>query len=202
MSSRREREHRQHRKEILEAALKVFAQKGYHQASMHEIAHEAEFAVGTLYRFFPGKKALYEAMVLEESQKFHQYIMRAFEDLPNEPLEALKRIINVRLSAIKKHMIFIRVYLRELWEARFQRGFTKELQRLYEEYLDALAKVLNGLGPPHASSKKLAALVDSIISTLVIEAIKTDSELPKTKEILSLLLSPLVRIGGIHERNS
>ncbi len=202
MSSRRERERRQRRKEILEAALKVFAKKGYHQASMQEIAREAEFAVGTLYRFFPSKKALYEAMILEESQKFHQHIMKAFDDLPDEPLEALKKIIDVGLSAVRKHLVFIRVYLRELWEARFQRGFTKELRRLYEEYLEALAKVLNGIGPPHVPPKRLAALVDSIISTLVVEAIESNSELPKTEEILSLLLSPLVQIGGIYERSS
>ena len=50
--SRREREKLRHRKEMLDAALKLFSEKGFHNVSMHEIAQKAEFAIGTLYKFF------------------------------------------------------------------------------------------------------------------------------------------------------
>ncbi len=51
------------RSEILNAAAKVFGQKGYHATHMLEIAEVAELAKGTLYIYFPSKDALYEGVV-------------------------------------------------------------------------------------------------------------------------------------------
>jgi len=41
---------------MLRAAQSVFAEKGYAQATVDEIAHRAEFGKGTLYNYFPGGK--------------------------------------------------------------------------------------------------------------------------------------------------
>ena len=49
---RREREKLRQRQEMLAAALDLFSEKGYHNVSMHEVAGKAEFAIGTLYKFF------------------------------------------------------------------------------------------------------------------------------------------------------
>lgn len=54
--SRREREKLFKRAEILSAAQAVFAEKGYAQATLEEIAQRAEFGKGTLYNYFPGGK--------------------------------------------------------------------------------------------------------------------------------------------------
>jgi AcrR family transcriptional regulator len=43
------------RKDILDAAMVVFSQKGYHEAKMQEIAQQAGIANGTVYRYFPSK---------------------------------------------------------------------------------------------------------------------------------------------------
>ncbi len=200
--TRRERERERHRREILEAALRVFARAGYHRATMQAIAREAEFAVGTIYRFFPSKKALYEALVMEKAQKFHQEVMQSFKDLPDDPIKALERIIEAKLKAVQNHLIFVRVYLQELWEARFRGGLTADLRRLYEEYLEALAKVLEKLGPQEISTKQRASLVDGLLSTLIVEAVESESQLPSPKKVLSLLLSPLVSPGGGHVSKS
>jgi AcrR family transcriptional regulator len=48
----------QRRREILEAAAKVFSQKGYHETKVSDIAAEARIGHGTVYRFFPSKRAL------------------------------------------------------------------------------------------------------------------------------------------------
>ena len=56
--SRREREKAAHRKEIIDAAVKVFAEKGFHAATLEEIAQEAEFSKGALYLYFSSKEDL------------------------------------------------------------------------------------------------------------------------------------------------
>ena len=73
---RREREKLRQRREMLAAALDLFSQKGYHNVSMQEIAEKAEFAIGTLYKFFQNKEDLYKALVLEQCDKFEEALMQ------------------------------------------------------------------------------------------------------------------------------
>ncbi|MDX1420516.1 MAG: TetR/AcrR family transcriptional regulator [Rubricoccaceae bacterium] len=54
--SRRERERLARRRAMLDAALAVFAEKGYAGATLDEVAERAEFGKGTLYNYFPGGK--------------------------------------------------------------------------------------------------------------------------------------------------
>ncbi len=54
--SRRDRERQARRQAMLDAARAVFAEKGYEQATLDEIADRAEFGKGTLYNYFEGGK--------------------------------------------------------------------------------------------------------------------------------------------------
>jgi AcrR family transcriptional regulator len=49
--------------ELLEAALEVFAEKGFAAARMEDIAARAGAAKGTIYLYFPSKQAVFEALV-------------------------------------------------------------------------------------------------------------------------------------------
>lgn len=64
--SRRDRERLARRRAMLDAALAVFAQKGYDGATLDEIAERAEFGKGTLYNYFPeGKESILFALLDE-----------------------------------------------------------------------------------------------------------------------------------------
>jgi AcrR family transcriptional regulator len=60
------------RKAILDAAAKVFAQKGYHPASVADLAAEVGMGLGTFYRYFKNKLDVFHAVIdqvlLEVSQ--------------------------------------------------------------------------------------------------------------------------------------
>ena len=77
--SRREREKLWQRKEILAAALTLFSEKGYHNVSMHGIAKKAEFATGTLYKFFSNKEDLYKALVMGQADRFEESFLNVLE---------------------------------------------------------------------------------------------------------------------------
>jgi AcrR family transcriptional regulator len=51
------------REAILDAAIAVFARKGFQAATMHEIAREAGYTAPSLYNYFPGKRQIFEALV-------------------------------------------------------------------------------------------------------------------------------------------
>jgi AcrR family transcriptional regulator len=49
--------------QILEAAFRVFGSRGLHRATLDSVAREAGIAKGTIYLYFPGKAALFSAML-------------------------------------------------------------------------------------------------------------------------------------------
>ncbi|QND21891.1 TetR/AcrR family transcriptional regulator [Rhizobium leguminosarum bv. viciae] len=64
---------------LLEAAAKVFLEKGYDAATMTEIAAAANSSIGSLYQFFPTKLLLAEALHIDRLQHFNA-ALAALED--------------------------------------------------------------------------------------------------------------------------
>jgi AcrR family transcriptional regulator len=66
--NRREQQE-QTRELLLDAAAMVFARRGYHEASVEEIASEAGFSTGAVYSNFSGKEELFLALADREVEK-------------------------------------------------------------------------------------------------------------------------------------
>lgn len=67
---------------ILEAAKKCFVRSGFQGASMHEICTEAGMSPGALYRYFPSKEAIIEA-IAEADRRTDAQIMSQMLDNPD-----------------------------------------------------------------------------------------------------------------------
>jgi len=106
---RRERERERHRNEILDAAERVFERKPFHQATMAEVAEEAEFAVGSLYNFFPGKNELYAAMVERVVAKYMPVMREKIRSAPS-PIDALTAVFDLKLEVLEQHKGFVRAF--------------------------------------------------------------------------------------------
>ena len=52
--------------ELLEAARRVFAEKGFHEATVDDVAEEAGVAKGTVYLYYRSKRDLYWAALKHE----------------------------------------------------------------------------------------------------------------------------------------
>lgn len=139
---RRERERLRHRKEILEAALELFSEKGFHNVSMHEIARKAEFAIGTMYKFFENKEDLYKALVLEQADKFHRALTEAIEGSRDE-IEKIRNYIRAKGEVFTANVQMIRLYFAETRGASFnvRAGLDSEIREQYGKFLEMLASV-------------------------------------------------------------
>jgi AcrR family transcriptional regulator len=91
------------RERVLAAARTVFAAGGP-DASLEAVAREAGVGVGTLYRHFPTRQDLFEAVYRNEVEQLVELAEQLRTDLP--PLEALRRWMhaNVAFVATKKGM--------------------------------------------------------------------------------------------------
>src|SRR5260370_29474320 len=65
------------RTQILDAAMVWFAQRGFHQASMHDISAEAGISVGLIYRYFENKEAFISAMADRHKAEIGDMLERA-----------------------------------------------------------------------------------------------------------------------------
>ena len=70
--SRREREKLAHRREIMDAAARLFARKGFFNATLEEIAQEAEFSKGTIYLYFSNKEDLLYSIIEDKMGEYVQ----------------------------------------------------------------------------------------------------------------------------------
>ena len=92
------------RERLIEAATEIFSAGGP-QASLEAVAKKAGVGIGTLYRHFPTRDALFEAVYRHEVDLLGDLAERLARD--EAPVEALKTWLqaNVRLVATKKGMI-------------------------------------------------------------------------------------------------
>lgn len=141
--TRRERERQAHRREILEAAERVFVRDGYQAATVERIAQEAEFAVGTLYNFFESKEKLFEEVIARLANE-------AFERLEEEvfceedPVAAIEALIHIRLAYPQEHREFGQLFLEVAPAARtaLLRLLPESCRDLHARYLQKLAEVI------------------------------------------------------------
>ena len=89
---------------LLEAAAQIFSAGGP-QASLEVVARQAGVGIGTLYRHFPTREALFEAVYRHEVDHLVELAQKLTREA--DPIEALRQWLhaNVRLVAAKKGMI-------------------------------------------------------------------------------------------------
>lgn len=122
--------------------MKLFAEKGYHNASMQEIAEHAEFAVGTLYKFFKNKEDMYKALVTEQADRFHVSLSAALASSEDE-IEQLRSYIQTKGEVFMSNESFIRLYFAETRGASFniKAGLDSELRDRHHQMLQRVAAI-------------------------------------------------------------
>jgi len=198
---RREREKLRQRQEMFSAALDLFAQNGYHNVSMHQIAEKAEFSIGTLYKFFLNKEDLYKALVTERCDNFEKAMAQAIEESDDE-IEKLRNYIRAKGERVRGNLPFIRLFLAERRGASFniKAGLDEDLRKRYYVFLGKLASIFESgikkdrfrktIDPFH-----LAVALDSIIDAFLLLWLDTPERHPYPEDpdaILDILFKGLV----------
>ncbi|MFB3924544.1 MAG: TetR/AcrR family transcriptional regulator [Syntrophales bacterium] len=110
-SKRKEREFQARRAEILEEAEKIFASKGFHNATVAEIAGASGFAIGTLYQFFESKEKLYLTLMNEKLERMYGEMRKAVER-KKEFFEKLEALIRSNFHFVERNRDFCRLLIR------------------------------------------------------------------------------------------
>ena len=127
------------RERILDAAIKTFAKKGFHQSRVTDIAQEAGVADGTIYLYFKNKDDILIS-IFEEKMAVIVARMRAQLDPIDDPREKLHQFIDFHLSQMERQRNLAEIFQVEL---RLSHKFMKEYVPIrLSEYLDLLASIV------------------------------------------------------------
>ena len=125
--------------EIVSAAAKVFQTKGYHAATVRDIAEAVGILKGSRYHHFESKEALLYLVVKEPIAQMFQTIS-AIAEADLTATEKIRRAILAHLEAFDRHYPHLFVYLREreAVKRRFREmiGFSpKEYERCWQQII-------------------------------------------------------------------
>ncbi len=165
---RKERERDQRRREILEAALGLFSQKGYEGTSMAEIAAASEFAVGTLYKFFKDKNDLYQALVADTMRQYEVPLVEALRSA-GSPADRIDRFVETAAGLFVRHLPMSRVYFSQTAAAFLfpSAGLEDEAFHSYSRIIESLrATFEEGLQNGEFSGADAAVLARSLEGVL------------------------------------
>jgi len=101
------------RRQILDAAVRVFAHKGFHTSRVGDIAEEAGVAHGLLYHYFDSKDQLLETVFHENWSVLLERI-RAVEETDEPAAEQLRHVALIILRTWKHEPDVVRVVVREI----------------------------------------------------------------------------------------
>lgn len=142
--SRREKRRLQVREDILDAALDLFAERGFYAVTMQEVADRAEVAVGTLYSFFDSKEDLYRRIVVEHGRKVFSHLRRQLASGSDDVLALLRRHVAAGWEQLSADQRILKIFLAETQGARLsvKVRLDPDLASEYEKLTDELAKVM------------------------------------------------------------
>lgn len=146
--TRRERQ-KQTRELLLDAAAAVFARRGYHEASVEEIAAEAGFSTGAVYSNFSGKEELFLALADREVEKQIAEIQAVAESVEaggEAAAEAGRQFQELLKRDREWPLLFYEFWSFGVRNARIQEEFAKRRQAVQEALAETLDRLAAELG--------------------------------------------------------
>ncbi len=194
----------QTKERIIKSAIKLFADKGFHETKVEEIATESGVAKGTVYLYFRSK----EEIMMSCFEFIFSRALKNYE-IPDELnfYDSIKMIVENNFKFVDENMDFYRMLLKGLYSTN--RDIKKEKviceKELFEIAVGSMEKIIlkginEGKIKKDVSLKHLAVtFLNTIISSLImivnsrIRGFKLDENEYK-EEIINFLT------GGIYEK--
>src|SRR5919202_1435918 len=125
------------RRQILEAAVRAFAAKGYHACRVSDIATEAGVAYGLVYHYFGSKDALLQA-IFDETWGAMLDTINSVEQLDEPASDRVRKVTEIVLRTWKRDPDLVRLLVREATR-------NQQLERETDEIVlafDALQRII------------------------------------------------------------
>jgi len=188
---------------IIQAALQVFARRGFANTKVSDIASRAGIGKGTIYEYFRSKVEIFAAAYQSMSDAFDSYLFNTLATV-EQPVLKLKLLFELNLDFFGKDALDFSAVMLQFW-AEGIRTMDKEtqgiinLKQLYNDYRIMIVEIVNE-GQKTGVFRKIdsmayASLAIASLDGLLLQLV-TDPEaidLPKIKNVfVETLLKTIV----------
>jgi TetR/AcrR family transcriptional regulator, fatty acid metabolism regulator protein len=118
---------RERRRQILEAAVRTFARKGYHGCRVSDVAREAGVAYGLVYHYYGSKEALLDA-IFKETWGAMLVTVSSVGELEAPASERVRKVTEIVLRTWKRDPDLVRVLVREVTRSSHVQLETDEIE--------------------------------------------------------------------------
>jgi AcrR family transcriptional regulator len=187
------------RTDILAAAKKVFARKGYHATTIADIAKAAKLSYGSIYWYFDSKDALFHALMEAEGQALRDHVTEAMVSTParGSPDAPLHAAVQTTFEFFEADGALVKLLFRDSYALGDR--FEKHLFGIFEAFISDIEKIVadaqrRGLiieAPPRMVACSVAALVGQIAHRRLVTDDGLSAEVA-ADFVVSLLLNGLL----------
>ena len=144
MTSRKEMEREHRRQLLLEAAARVFGRKPFDEATIQEVAAEAEIGIQGLYEHFPSKQEIYEQVMDLRAAHFRRSAEIALGEAGSEPLDRLRILARVYVQQFQDRPFSLPMFARDRvsFDFNFDCRFRKHYEEIYQAERQRLVTIL------------------------------------------------------------
>jgi len=194
------------RKQILKAAVDVFAERGFHRTRVSDIAKKADVAYGLIYHYFESKDDVLDSVFRDNWSIFLKVLKDLRDDLSKSVVERLGIVIDSLLEALYVAPAVVQVIIQEV--SRSDRFVEKEKYEAFQEAFDAVQSMIEQGQDSGEIRKDVNAEIAPFIlfgaletvctgTTLKLISCDDDEQRRQLKEtVRSMLLSGLIHEKG------
>ncbi|MDX6671084.1 MAG: hypothetical protein QOI91_1447 [Solirubrobacteraceae bacterium] len=145
--------------ELLDAAARLFARRGYHGASVEEIAAEAGLTKGAVYYNFDGKEGLFLALLDRHVEERIALLAELRDSGPNALAEGARRMSRSLRRDRDWGLLFFEFAAQAARDPAVRRRFDARMRRVHT----ALVETVGEIAPPGADRERLAGAAEAMI---------------------------------------
>jgi len=133
------------KEQIISAALKLFSERGYHAASIEQIAREAEVSKGLMYNYFAGKEKLLEEVIERGFSEMELLMGNSLEKETEAHIE-LEIMLKETAKTLKNKPSFWRLYFGLIFQPDIHKKIEPMVSQFRSGYISAITSLFSRLG--------------------------------------------------------
>jgi len=200
IQERKEREKEHRKEEIVDAAQKLFLDKGLQTTTMDEIAEAAELSKGTIYLYYKSKEDLYLAVIMRGIQTLYEMFDARIKTEP-DVVKALMALQETYLDFFYKHRSYFRM-MHFLQTPQFHKQVSNEMmqeaslvtQKIWSLTIAVIERGMKeGILISNLNSVEIAIILWSSATQLMM---RMDTERDRWKEMMNIDLERVLRVSN------
>lgn len=127
-------------KDIMEAAIKIFAKNGFHESKIAKIAEEAKVATGSIYMYYESKEDILHKIFNNTWESLYNNLLALVNRKEIKAPEKIDAMVDIIIDEFTQNPDLALVIVNE--QNNLQKNTFTEFTQFYDKFLDLAVKVV------------------------------------------------------------